>query len=114
MEFARWVVRQQPAEWVARMLECVPMTPAEQNEILKYIQPTKDPERLKRRTHIMAELTRQMTEDDPAGVDEVLAMVPVERRLAGLARRRSPGSPRRVMGAFQPEQRARPGWPPSR
>jgi hypothetical protein len=85
MEFARWVVGQRPAEWVLRMLEYVPMTPAEQNEILKYIQPTKDPERLKRRAHITAELTRQMTEDDPAGVDEVLAMVPVERRLAGLA-----------------------------
>jgi hypothetical protein len=52
VEFSRWVLNRRPPIWVMRMLQIVPMTNTEREELLHYLPPTDDPEILERRRHL--------------------------------------------------------------
>ncbi len=67
-EFARWVIDRRPLEWLERMLEVLPMSDAQLQEILKYIPPTDDAERLRKRQLF----TRRLLELTPSVREEVL------------------------------------------
>ncbi len=58
VEFGKWVLDHRELEWLTRMIEVLPMTIPQIDELKKYFPETDDPERLKRReliAHIFLE-----------------------------------------------------------
>jgi hypothetical protein len=62
-EFGVWIAGRRPAGWMLNMLERVPMTPAERAEVLRYVQPTSDPEQLERRRAVVRQFLDIVTPD---------------------------------------------------
>ncbi len=67
-EFGRWVAGRRPGPWLLRMLQFLPMSTAAQDEILRAVPPTDEPEVRARRRRIV----QAMLEIDPEAVQPLV------------------------------------------
>jgi hypothetical protein len=58
VDFCAWALRHRPVAWVWRMLQYVPMTQVQREELLRYFPPTDDPEVLRNREEIARGLVK--------------------------------------------------------
>jgi hypothetical protein len=58
VDFCAWALQRRPMAWVWRMLQYVPMTQVQREELLRYFPPTDDPEVLENRQQILQGLVR--------------------------------------------------------
>jgi hypothetical protein len=58
VEFCHWALEHRPVAWVWRMLQYVPMTQTQREELLRYFPPTDDPEVLANREEIVRGLVK--------------------------------------------------------
>jgi hypothetical protein len=58
VDFCAWALRHRPVAWTWRMLQYVPMTQAQREELLRYFPPTDDPEVLENREQIARGLVK--------------------------------------------------------
>lgn len=66
-DFARWVARRPPRDWVMRMVQVLPMSNSAREDILRYVPQTDDPEIRARQRHV----ARVLLDIDPELRDEV-------------------------------------------
>lgn len=66
-DFARWVARRRPRDWVMRMVQVLPMSNSAREDILRYVPRTDDPEIRARQRHV----ARVLLDIDPELRDEV-------------------------------------------
>jgi hypothetical protein len=58
VDFCAWALQRRPVAWVWRMLQYVPMTQVQREELLRYFPPTDDPEVLENREQIARGLVK--------------------------------------------------------
>lgn len=80
VDFCAWALRHRPVAWTWRMLQYVPMTQAQREELLRYFPPTDDPEVLENREQIVRGLVKVF----PKLRDEMIAEAKDEGEKLGL------------------------------
>jgi hypothetical protein len=62
VDFCAWALERRPVAWTWRMLQYVPITQAQREELLRYFPPTDDPEVLHNRQEILLGLMKASPE----------------------------------------------------
>jgi hypothetical protein len=80
VDFCAWALEHRPVAWVWRMLQYVPMTETQREELLRYFPPTDDPEVLQNREALLRGLVKVF----PKLRDEMIAEAKDEGKRLGL------------------------------